>query len=615
MLLFALAAGALTSPRRAFGGLAWVLVLSVLLWQCAVILLGNANYYLPIATALTGGFMTYALTTAVNYRHEWEANWRADTSVALMARGAALLGSTGDGSQLHEVIRRTAREALQAEHVLLVLGQGEDVVHRVARELGEDVRAVLWPAKSQREGNSQTPAALRQRVRTISARSHGKLSSPNLRLQEQFNEVCRGLTGARYNGICPTLVAAPLPPVAEFFDDGNPAHTATGALIAIGRRDGRLFTERDAVLIESLARQAALALENQSYSQRLRSRVESADRELQDAYRILAEQSTKLFAAVESVDDALIVSDQNGCAVFVNAASARILGPASPDIGVPIAPLLRGQELGAIADMFDSAAMETRLSPEWKARCEVTRELGREGTLDQTRLTLAAQLTPLLTPEGESIGAMLVVADVSAQRELDNMKTDFVAFVAHELRTPLTTILGYSSLLQQDSGNFPLAQRHEMASAIMRHCRRLNRMITELLDLSRLEAGRDLVLRRESLDVVALCRRVIEAQRMALANIDDYTLAVRNTEPIFLEADPDRLEQILTNLVSNAVKYSPEGGEVRVEIEERDATNEVEVRVVDNGMGMSAEQVANLFQKYYRTPDAVQSGIKGTGLG
>jgi signal transduction histidine kinase len=139
-------------------------------------------------------------------------------------------------------------------------------------------------------------------------------------------------------------------------------------------------------------------------------------------------------------------------------------------------------------------------------------------------------------------------------------------------------------------------------------------MIGELLDVSRLEAGKALDLRVGPLDLVALCNAVLEGQRAALQGKSGYQLQVTDPGgPAWIVADADRMEQIVVNLVSNAVKYSPDGGKICVDIE--DPGGCVILRISDQGMGMAPEQMKNLFQKFYRTPDARRSGIKGTGLG
>ena len=622
---FAATAGALTAPGKAFGGLGRVLAVCVLLIVVAAAVMIRSDFYIPTGTPLLAGVLAAALSTAVNYRREWQENWQANVSVAALARGAALL-STGDNRErLHDVIRDAARDTLNASDAFLVIPSSripatrtEEILNEIARVIIADGRATVWPAPGE-----AAPKTLRRRIHAIPAatvsaeytvapsgrtapatlvglREKGYLPTPESRLNGLFAQLCEAL------GAEPAIVAAPLPPALSNERGADILQrTEGGALVAVALRGNR-FSQRDAGLAEALARQVSLALENQAYAQRLRARIDLANRDLRDAYSVLSEQSIKLVAAIESVDDALLVTDENGLAIFVNPASARILRDATPKLGDDIAATLKARDLDSLSGLFDEMH-GAQLSTEWKTRCETSRE--SEGA----KQVLAAQLTPLLRDDGISLGAMLVVSDVTAERELDTMKSDFVAFVAHELRTPLTTILGYASLLHDDSAVFAVAERVGMTDAIMRHCQRLNRMISELLDVSRLEAGRELELKLERFDFVELCEQVVESQRMALNNPEDYFLYVDAAGAIEIHADRDRIEQVVTNLVSNAVKYSPEGGSVRVEI--KASENSVALSVADKGMGMTAQQQAALFQKFYRTPDAQQSGIEGTGLG
>jgi signal transduction histidine kinase len=403
------------------------------------------------------------------------------------------------------------------------------------------------------------------------------------------------------------------------------APSTGGALLAIGRRDGRLFTERDAAFLETLARQAALALEHLQYYEILRGKVELANRDLREAYDLLLEQSVKLTAAVESIDNALVVADESGRVIFANAASERILGQAAPALGQHITEALRESGHHQLASLVDElgarqAAREADDVPlSREIVCDNPHAANSDGNsteeqhTDVARRVLSANVT-LLAGAERPLGQMLVVADVTAQRELDNLKSDFVSYVAHELRTPLTTILGYASLLEEDTGEYTISVRGEMASAIMRHCRRLNRMISELLDVSRIEAGRQLSLRLAAVDLVALCEGVLDGIRASFNNSQNLQLIFEAEQrALYVCADADRLEQIVTNLVSNAVKYSPDGGTVTLRLKEK--TQKVEMSVQDTGMGMSPEQQSQLFQKFYRTPDAVARGINGTGLG
>lgn len=604
-LLFPMLCGALIAPRSALAGTVFILALLLAFFLGLLIAFAH-SFYMPAAAPLLGALLTYAATTAMNYRQEWEANWRADASVATLARGGALMTSGRDRHKLLAVIRRTAREALQAQEVYIVLERHNDdfLLNEVATRVIANEKSLTW---SGRKG-------LRLWTRLRSAADLTTTALPEPLLKQLTERAGKGKLSLRreVSKSGQAVVAAPLfyrmttgsESAGELPGAARHAH---GAVIAVGRRMGGTFSQRDVTLLETIAEQAGLALENLAFYERLQGRIELANRDLRDAYQLLEEQSAKLTAAVESIDDALIVTDPVGHAIFINAASSRILGDAAPHLGDNVPAVLGEAGFAALAALFE----QLHYAPETTAG--VGHELLHQDT-QGTRRILSSNLTPLVGSDGTPLGAMLVVADVTAQRELEQMKTDFVSYVAHELRTPLTTILGYASLLHDSGDQFPLEQRTQMTVSIMNHCQRLNRMITEMLDIARLDAGRPLTLHIGPFDLVHLCETVVSAQTAALRNADIFTLTLHTeVQPMMIQGDRDRIEQVLTNLEANAVKYSPEGG--RVDVELRDADGYAEIIVRDTGMGMTPEQMTQLFQKFYRTPDAQARGIKGTGLG
>lgn len=581
LVLFPIICGVWT--ERGAGRAAWGLaVLGMGLWLLGLFLLRN-NLYLPVGLPLFAGALSFAITAVVGFRSEWEGNTRADTAMATLVRGATLLSAGRDRERLVAVIRATARDTLNASEVFLVCDEESDApLSRLARHVAVTGQVVVWPP------------ALETRNRRKKRRSASALDPATLELFQT--------AATSENAV--TLVAAPLPRAKTDWDgEPNAARRQfSGALIVAGRRDNRDFTARDGVLLEALTDQAALALENFQYGEMLRGRVELANRELSGAYRLLAEQSAKLFAAVESIDAALVVSDQNGAAAFVNPAGAQILQGATPILGESVVAALESGDLPDLAALFQN----------WQ-RGEISEERTRLETTRGDNI-LSAQFTPLLSEENQPLGAMLVVTDVTAQRALDRMKTDFVGFVAHELRTPLTAIMGYASLLEQGAGRFSAEQMKQMTETILRHCRRLNRMISDLLDVSKLEAGKTLAVQKKPFDLAPLCERLLVEQKTYLNPTPPIELIFDCPQvEVEIEGDADRLEQVVINLLSNAVKYSPDGGKITLSLRKNE--REVELEVRDEGMGMSPEQLKKLFQKFYRTDDARAMGIKGTGLG
>jgi two-component system phosphate regulon sensor histidine kinase PhoR len=209
-------------------------------------------------------------------------------------------------------------------------------------------------------------------------------------------------------------------------------------------------------------------------------------------------------------------------------------------------------------------------------------------------------------------GVVLVLHDVTALRQLERVRTEFVANVSHELRTPLTAIQGYLETLLSGALEEREHARRFLEIAL-RHSERLGRLLNDLTDLSNIELGK-VALRREPVRVDEVIASVVGiiAPRAARAKVD-VTSRVPPDLPDIL-ADRDRLAQILINLVDNAVKYTPEGGSVTVSARRLEAAA-VEVSVTDSGIGIPPADLPRITERFYRVDRARSRELGGTGLG
>jgi signal transduction histidine kinase len=232
-----------------------------------------------------------------------------------------------------------------------------------------------------------------------------------------------------------------------------------------------------------------------------------------------------------------------------------------------------------------------------------------------------------LTAQAETLEQSLSVAqDAKAQaeaarrtlaqqnkrlRELDRLKDEFLSLVSHELRTPLTSIRGYLELVLDEEAGEVNAEQRRFLLAVERNSRRLLRLVGDLLFVAQADAGR-LTLERARVDVAALAADCVEAARpVADQRSIDLVLA---TAPVpTLVGDRGRLAQVLDNLVSNALKFTPEGG--RVEVRTGSVDEHVVLEVVDSGIGIPAAEQPRLFERFFRTATATERAIPGTGLG
>jgi signal transduction histidine kinase/FixJ family two-component response regulator len=225
--------------------------------------------------------------------------------------------------------------------------------------------------------------------------------------------------------------------------------------------------------------------------------------------------------------------------------------------------------------------------------------------------TLRATSAPLLGPEGTPVGTVAVLEDVTPLKQLDQMKTDFINLVVHELRSPLVSIQQLNHVVLQGLAG-PLGEKQE--DFIRRGSRKIETLlslINDLLEVARIESGQ-LVQRRVPTDIGRLLQELMPLMepRAREQNIT-LTCSVRDLKPV--RADPKSIEEILTNLITNAINYSPGGG--RVTVTAMGKGEYLEIRVEDTGVGIPQEELPRIFERFYRVKHPRTRQVMGTGLG
>ena len=224
---------------------------------------------------------------------------------------------------------------------------------------------------------------------------------------------------------------------------------------------------------------------------------------------------------------------------------------------------------------------------------------------------LQAHISRVEDESGHPIGAIAVLRDVTKEREADRVKTELVTMVAHELKSPLTSIFGFSELLtQMDPSN---EQFREYARVIMDESNRLTDFVNKFLDLSRLESGRTEV-NKEPFNLLQLITRVLENLKGITEKKHIRIITDLPDSPNLALGDQNLIEQVLINLFSNAVKYSPEHSKIGIEL--RPEENNFLVNIIDNGQGIPSEELPHIFDKFYRVQhEESEEEIEGSGLG
>ena len=311
--------------------------------------------------------------------------------------------------------------------------------------------------------------------------------------------------------------------------------------------------------------------------------------------RISAEKN-RLDTILRGMGEGIMVADPHGVITLVNPAFRELFA---------IQDEVEGKQL---IDISRHPALHDSLRDVIASRQERVEELQLRSPKDRTVLT---HWVPLLE-NGVLQGAVAVFHDISDIRQLEKMRRDFVANVSHELRTPVTVIKGYAETLLAGALESKPEQAARFVGIIYAHADRLGSLIGDLLTLSQLESG-TLVMESTSISLFELAQHVLALlEQKALDRRISIDIEGLSGAPLVL-ADPGRLEQVLLNLLDNAIKYTPAGGSVAVSA--KDLGAEVRIEVKDTGMGIPSRDLPRIFERFYRVDSARSREEGGTGLG
>lgn len=339
----------------------------------------------------------------------------------------------------------------------------------------------------------------------------------------------------------------------------------------------------------------------QDVTEQVRSR-----REIENLAALMAERSARLDSILGSMTDGLWVYDANGEVVDVNQAALNMFGLASRAEAIAhgsFAQLhIRDSEGRAVAyaDMPYARALAGQTVPDYLA-------MGKH-LITGRDLDLSIAAAPI--ESRGVVGAVLVIRDITALQELDRKKDEFLSVASHELRTPLTTIKGYTQLLAQTVNDLQPEERATYINAVLGEIERMMGLISELLDVSRIETNR-LQIHQQPIRWLDFIRA-----RVAAFQVQHPMRAIRidvaNEEAVVV-ADPDRMRQVIDNLLSNALKYSADGTDIDLRVERPDGA--VQTSVTDHGIGIPRDEIPQLFERFHRARNVSSRYYGGLGLG
>jgi signal transduction histidine kinase len=387
------------------------------------------------------------------------------------------------------------------------------------------------------------------------------------------------------------------------------AALAIGAVLAFITIPGLVAHGTDAVTLERLiilpviAGVAAAAITaGLTAARTAQARAEAREAELEAAMEVIERSRRSAHAIFEAVDVGLALIDRDGLPILMNHRLAEFVELAYPG--------------GDIVDgwVFDeSGALRIHIDDVPTARARRGEEFDDVrvwvGRVEASRRAMSISARRVEHSDGSLVGAAVSYTDVTDFMRALQVKDDFIALVSHELRTPLTSIVGYVAVILERDDLDPGLRKH--LDVVARNSRRLQQLVGDLLEEAQ-QTGHPAPLREQETDLAAIVRDAVVAARPS-ATRAGVVLEVDAPDAIAFTGDPQRLAQVVDNLVSNAIKYTEAGGRAEVQASVVDACAVIRVR--DTGIGIKPEDRDHLFTRFFRTREATLSAIQGVGLG
>jgi PAS domain S-box-containing protein len=367
-------------------------------------------------------------------------------------------------------------------------------------------------------------------------------------------------------------------------------HDKVVGVLSLSRKHPSPFTSLEVELLSSFAHQASVAIERaELFATVLRDKKESE-------------------AIIRNTADGIAIIDHQQQVVDLNPALERLVGwPREEALGVACSEVLHGRNAGKDSFCEEGCPFDLPASQDDSLLVEhsITTRDGRQ-------LDVQISYGLIRDEAGEVSRVIAVVRDISKQKEVERLRSEFVSTVSHEFRTPLALIKGYIATLLRQDLNLDDETWERFLRSTDEAADRLSRLIDELLSASRIEAGR-LELELQPLDLGELVAELLERLRLEASHC--RLVARLPLRELIVQADSDKIERVLLNLLTNAIKFSPEGGTITIEAQWIEAPPRVLISVTDQGSGIPPEHLDRVFDKFYQAGDGLVKKTKGVGLG
>jgi signal transduction histidine kinase len=490
-----------------------------------------------------------AIENARLFRSELEAQRR----IAFLVEASDVLASSLDYDETLTALARLAVPRLGDWCVIYILKAGAIIERAAVEHAGgrqEFIRSVLERHPIIPDARVGVPAVIRTGRSELEAEASPISTASDVEAPEELASALGEI--AVHSTMCVPLIAR---------------RRTIGAILFVSAESRRVFTEADLRLAEELAARAAVAVDNSRLFNEAEQRAEAAE-------------------ALNSIADGVFLVDAGGMVRIWNVAAESITGIVAADV--------RGRPASTVFEGWDEIAAGAGAAPKTVP-----------ATIQGRELWLSISGVP------SSDGMAYAFRDVTADRQLDRLKSDFVATVSHELRTPLAAVYGAAVTLAERDFTGREDLWRVLVTQIAEQAARLSAIVDDILFVGRLESG-GLRLEPAAVDAVAVARAAVEAAQLRAGDHADVELRAASASST-IETDAGRLRQVLDNLLDNAIKYSPNDVAIELRVDSDDRW--MRFAVADRGVGIPAGELTRIFEKFYRLDPHQTRGVNGTGLG
>ncbi len=318
----------------------------------------------------------------------------------------------------------------------------------------------------------------------------------------------------------------------------------------------------------------------------------------------LTVERNKLEAVLMSIANGVVVCDNYDKISMINSAAQKILNGSEAEI--------LNTSIQEYCDSTGELCFRDKISIFKNTPLDVIEKKPLEFNINVDNRIIKSIISPMYSKMHDYLGYIIVLIDITKEAEVDRLKNDFISNVSHELRTPVTILSSYADTLYNYGEQFNFNEQKEFIGTINQEVIRLNKMVNDILDFSRLESGNEL--EKEKQDITETINKIAQSHKV-LADEKNISITFIKEENLpMLSYNTQSIERVMSNLITNAIKYSPNDSRIKIRAEIAHNPKYLEVTVEDNGIGISIEHQKMIFERFYRIENQVHT-IKGTGLG